>query len=91
LVVAVDVTGKPKTISRAHPSNIEIAVGSLLIMFNELAELRRAHSPPHIYISPEINGFGPGDFFKVREVFAASATAKDQLKRELELRVKALT
>jgi NTE family protein len=91
LVVAVDVTGKPKTISRAHPSNIEIAVGSLLIMFNELAELRRAHSPPHIYISPEINGFGPGDFFKVREVFAASVTAKDQLKRELELRVKALT
>jgi predicted acylesterase/phospholipase RssA len=62
-----------------------------LIMFNELAELRRAHSPPHIYISPEINGFGPGDFFKVKEIFAASEKSKDQLKRELELRVKALT
>ena len=48
LVVAIDVTGKPKTISRAHPSNIELAVGSLLIMFNELAELRRAHAPPDI-------------------------------------------
>ena len=90
LVVAVDVTGKPKTISRAHPSNIEIAVGSLLIMFNELAELRRAQTPPDIYISPEINGFGPGDFFKVKEIFAASEKSKDQLKRELELRVKAL-
>ena len=91
LVVAVDVTGKPKTISRAHPSNIELAVGSLLIMFNELAELRRAHAPPDIYISPQIDGFGAGDFFKVKEIFAASSPAKDKLKRELELRVKALT
>ena len=90
LVVAIDVTGKPKTLSRLHPSNIELAVGSLLIMFNELAELRRAHAPPDIYISPEINGFGAGDFFKVKEIFAASAPAKDKLKRELELRVKAL-
>ncbi len=90
LVVAVDVTGKPKTISRAHPSNIELAVGSLLIMFNELAELRRIHSPPDIYISPQIDGFGAGDFFKVKEIFAASQNSKDQLKRELELRVKAL-
>ena len=90
LVVAIDVTGKPKTISRAHPSNLEIAVGSLLIMFNELAEFRRAQTPPDIYISPEINGFGPGDFFKVKEIFAAAEKSKDQLKRELELRVKAL-
>jgi NTE family protein len=90
LVVAIDVTGKPKTLSRLHPSNIELAVGSLLIMFNELAELRRAHAPPDIYISPEINGFGAGDFFKVKEIFAASAPAKDNLKRELELRVKTL-
>jgi NTE family protein len=91
LVVAIDVTGKPKTLSRLHPSNIELAVGSLLIMFNGLAELRRAHAPPDIYISPEINGFGAGDFFKVKEILAASEPAKDRLKRELELRVKALT
>ena len=90
LVVAIDVTGKPKTISRVHPSNIELAVGSLLIMFNELAQLRRVRSPPDIYISPEIDGFGAGDFFKVKEIFAASEKSKDQLKRELELRVKAL-
>jgi NTE family protein len=91
LVVAIDVTGKPKTLSRLHPSNIELAVGSLLIMFNGLAELRRAHAPPDIYISPEINGFGAGDFFKVKEILSASAPAKERLKRELELRVKALT
>ena len=90
LVVAIDVTGKPKTLSRLHPSNLELAVGSLLIMFNELAELRRAQSPPDIYISPEVDQFGAGDFFKVKEIFAASERSKDQLKRSLELRVKSL-
>ena len=90
LVVAIDVTGKPKTLSRLHPSNIELAVGSLLIMFNELAELRRAQSPPDIYISPEVDHFGAGDFFKVKEIFAASEKSKDKLKRSLELRVKSL-
>ena len=90
LVVAIDVTGKPKTLSRLHPSNLELAVGSLLIMFNELAELRRAQSPPDIYISPEVDHFGAGDFFKVKEIFAASEKSKDKLKRSLELRVKSL-
>ena len=90
LVVAIDVTGKPKTLSRLHPSNIELAVGSLLIMFNELAELRRAQSPPDIYISPDVDQFGAGDFFKVKEIFEASEKSKDQLKRSLESRVKSL-
>jgi len=90
LVVAIDVTGKPKTISRAHPSNIELAVGSLLIMFNELAELRRIQNPPEIYISPDVDHFAAGDFFKVREIFAACEPAKDKLKRSLDLRVKSL-
>lgn len=90
-VVAVDVTGKPRTLSRAHPSNIELAVGSLLIMFNELAELRRAQNPPAIYLYPEVDHFAAGDFFKVKEIFAASEATKDKLKRSLEMRIKALT
>jgi NTE family protein len=90
-VVAIDVTGKPRTLSRAHPSNIELAVGSLLIMFNEMAELRRAQNPPEIYIWPEVDQFAAGDFFKVKEILAASETAKDKLKRSLELRVETLT
>lgn len=90
LVVAIDVTGRPKPITKMHPSNLELAVGSLLIMFHELADLRRRQAPPHIYIEPEINQFAAGDFFKVKEIFAACEPAKDKLKRELELGVKSL-
>lgn len=87
IVVAIDVTGKPKALARAHPSNMELAVGSMLIMFNQLADLRRAVSPPDIYIRPEVEGFGSREFFKPREIFEAAASSKDKLKRALELRM----
>ena len=87
IVVAIDVTGKPKALARAHPSNMELAVGSMLIMFNQLAELRRAVSPPDIYIRPEVDSFGSGDFFKPRQIFEAAMASKDMLKRALELRL----
>ena len=90
IVVAIDVTGKPKALARAHPSNMELAVGSMLIMFNQLAELRRAVSPPDVYIRPEVEGFGSREFFKPREIFEAATASKDKLKRALELRLNAL-
>ena len=91
IVVAVDVTGKPKPARRKHSSNMELAVGSMLIMFNQLAELRRAAAPPDIYIRPEVDHFGSGEFFKARDVFEAASLSKDKLKRALELRLNRIT
>ena len=88
IVVAIDVTGKPKLSGRKHATNMELAVGSMLIMLNQLADLRRAAAPPDIYISPKVDQFGSGDFFKLREIFESASTSKDQLKRALELRLK---
>ncbi len=91
IVVAIDVTGNPKPSKRAHPSNMELALGSMLIMFNQLADLRRAASPPDIYIKPDVDGYGAGDFFKIREVLKSAEASKDQLKRALELRINRIT
>jgi len=90
IVVAVDVTGRPRAANGANRSNIELAVGSLLILFHQVAGLRRTISPPDIYIRPDIDAFWGGDFFRVREVLEQAGTAKDQLKRELEKRINAL-
>jgi NTE family protein len=87
IVVAIDVTGKPKPLTNAKASNMELAVGSLLIMFNQLAETRRALSPPDIYIKPAVDNFGAGDFFRVTEMLDAAEPAKQQLKRALQLRL----
>ena len=90
IVVAVDVTGRPRAANGANRSNIDLAVGSLLILFHQVAGLRRTISPPDIYIRPDIDAFWGGDFFRVREVMEQARTAKDQLKRELEKRINAL-
>jgi NTE family protein len=90
IVVAVDVTGRPRAANGANRSNIELAVGSLLILFHQVAGLRRTISPPDIYIQPANDSISGGDFFRVREVMEQAAPAKDQLKRELEKRIAAL-
>jgi NTE family protein len=87
LVVAIDVTGQPKPVTGKTPGNLELAVGSMLIMFNQLAELRRAAAPPDIYLKPAVEGFGAGDYFKAKEIMAAAEECKDRLKRALDLRM----
>jgi NTE family protein len=87
MVIAVDVTSRPKDFRRAHPTNQELAVGAVLIMFNQIAELRRAQDPPDIYIRPDVGGFHAADFFRVRELFEAAKPAKEKLKRAIELRL----
>ncbi len=84
LVVAIDVTGRPRPPRNSHPSNLELAIGSVLILFHELADLRREHMPPDIYITPDIDLFNSGDFFKAKEIFLASEPAKERLKRALD-------
>jgi NTE family protein len=90
-VVAVDVTGRPRPITRGHPTNIELAVGSLFIMFHELANLRKTQVPPDIYLTPDVDQFAATDFFKAKQIMDAAAPCKDKLKRSLELRFMALT
>ena len=89
LVVAIDVTGRPRPSRRKHHSNLELAIGSMLIMFHQIAQLRRAVSPPDIYIEPPVGAFSALEFFRAEEMIAAASTSKDQLKRALELRLKA--
>jgi NTE family protein len=84
LTVAIDVTGRPTLARSGHASNLELAVGSLLIMFNRMAELKRALLPPDIYLAPTVDQFGAGDFFRVKEILAAAEPAKEELRRRLE-------
>ena len=87
LVVAIDVTGRMREPRRGHHSNMELAVGSMLIMFHQIAVLRREQNPPDIYINPPIEGFMANDFFRIGEMIEAASRAKDELKRALEMRI----
>jgi NTE family protein len=87
-VVAIDVTGIPKS-SRGTKtlSNMDVGIGSLMLMFAEIAKLRRAINPPDIYITPPLDGLGSADFFNVKGLLAAGDSCKDDLKRKLEMRL----
>jgi NTE family protein len=61
-----------------------MAIGSLLIMFNRMAELKRALSPPDVYLVPKVDQFGGTEFFRVREILAAAEPAKEDLHRRME-------
>ncbi len=91
IVIAVDVSGRPREANGKNRSNIELAVGSMFILFNQVASLRREISPPDIYVRPALDSFSGGDFFRIKEVIEQSQPAKDQLKRELEKRLTAIT
>jgi NTE family protein len=72
-------------------SNLEVAIGSLLIMFHQIAGLRHAANPPDIYIEPPLETFNAMDFFKPRDMWKACEPAKEKLKRALDLRIKGMT
>ncbi len=90
ITVAIDVTGRPSALRRPNHSNLEVAVGSLLIMFHQIADLRHAANPPDIYIEPPLDAFNAMDFFKPREMWKACEPAKDKLKRALDLRIRGM-
>lgn len=91
IVIAVDVSGRPREANGKNRTNMELAVGSLLILFNQVASLRREISPPDIYVRPALDLFSGGDFFRIKEVIEQAQPAKDKLKRELEARLTTLT
>jgi NTE family protein len=87
ITVAIDVTGRPRPQAGKARGNMELAIGSLLIMFHQVAELKRANGRPDIYIEPALNSITGADFFRLADVLKAAEPAKDQLKRELEKRI----
>ncbi|MCA0432848.1 MAG: patatin-like phospholipase family protein [Proteobacteria bacterium] len=90
LVVAVDVTGRPRAVDHNRRNNLQVAIGSILIMFNRLAETKRALSPPDVYVQPAVEQIGVADFFRVREIFEASVPAQERLRRALTVEMENL-
>ena len=45
--------------------------------------------PPDVYVRPEVNDFGIMEFWRVKEILAASDAGKDQFKRDLEAAIAA--
>jgi NTE family protein len=84
ITTAIDVTGKPSRGKRSKPSNMNLAIGGMIIAFHQIAALKRAANPPDIYIEPAVEGFQAHEFFKLDDILMAARPSRDQFKQELE-------
>ena len=84
ITVAIDVSGAPvPQAHRAHPSVTEALMGSAFIFERSIIREKLKTSQPDIYIEAGTSHFQIFDVFKVREILAAAAPAKERLKVQL--------
>lgn len=90
ITIGVDVTGAPQPrVGGKLPGSLETWIGAMQITFRSIVREKLRTDAPDIMIRPNVGGFAALDFYKFREIFAASEPAKDELKRALEAALKA--
>lgn len=91
VLVAVDVTGGPVPHPARAPSAFEAMLGSLQIMQGAIVAAKLKIYRPEIVVRPAVDRFRVLDFFEARAILAAADAAKDELKRELERHLSAVS
>ncbi|HEY5789219.1 MAG TPA: patatin-like phospholipase family protein [Gammaproteobacteria bacterium] len=89
LVIAVDVAKTREPERETVPGIIDAITGAYDIMHDAELGRRMRHSPPDIYVRPQIQGIRVFDFTSVEEVFRQAAPAMRRLRGELERRLRA--
>jgi NTE family protein len=85
LTVAVDVSGAPILPSkRTHPSAFAALVASSQIMQRTIIRQKLKVQQPDIYIDVEVDEYYVLDFHRFKQILAAAAPAKEQLRRQLD-------
>lgn len=89
LTVAIDVTGGPLAVIGRDPGNRDLWFGAAQIMQRQIVTLHNLEHPPDIHIEPAVDEFRVLEFFKIKAILAATAPAKERLKRKLALAIEA--
>lgn len=84
-VLAVDVTGGPSPSGKAYPNVFETTLGATQIMQSAIVEAKLALWRPDALVRPSVDGVTLLDFFKFAPALAASANAREETKRALDL------
>lgn len=84
ITVAVDVTGDPQRRPGMRvPTPMEAATGATQLLFHSITREKLKHTRPDILIRPKVGAFAAFDYFRIHEIFDATASAKEDLKRQL--------
>lgn len=86
LTVAVDVTAvrqRPGEREASAPGTLQLVAGATQMLFWALTREKLRSSAPDVLIRPDVGGFAALDFFRIKEILAAAAPAKRELKERL--------
>jgi NTE family protein len=85
VTVAIDVSGAPiAPDKRPHPSAFAALMASSQIMQRTIVREKLKVQQPDIYIDVEVDAYYVLDFHRFKEILAAAAPAKEQLRRQLD-------
>jgi NTE family protein len=87
LTIAIDVSGAANAdgSTNAQPSAVEVLMASSQIFQRSIVREKLRAGRPDIYIDCPVGNFSVLDFHRFKDVLAAAAPVKDQLKRQLGL------
>ncbi|MBA3016829.1 MAG: patatin-like phospholipase family protein [Desulfobacteraceae bacterium] len=88
LTIAIDVIGHRTAGPGLMPSLRDAIFNTFQIMEKSITREKLRAARPDIYIAPDISDVRVLEFYKAEHVFRQAQPAKDQLKRELEKRLK---
>jgi NTE family protein len=84
ITVAIDVSGSPTAPgTRPHPSAFAALMSSSQIMQRSIVREKLKVRQPDVYIDVEVDAFYVLDFHRLKDILAAAAPAKEQLRRQL--------
>jgi NTE family protein len=91
VTIAVDVTGDTRRHAGAKvpavPGPFEAMTGAAQLLFHSVTREKLKWRAPDIMIRPAVGAFGSFDFFKIGDILAAAAPAKEEVKRKLAQRL----
>jgi NTE family protein len=87
ITIAIDVSGAAQVNVQGtqHPSALEVLIASSQIFQRSIVREKLRAVRPDIYVDCPVGDFSVLDFHRFKDVLAAAAPVKDQLKRQLSL------
>ncbi len=87
ITIAVDVAGRRTSSSDATPSMADLVFNAFQIAARSIVQEKLCRVKPDIYVEPDIEDIRLLEFYKAAQVFRQAQPAKEQFKRELELKL----
>ncbi|WP_312798453.1 patatin-like phospholipase family protein [Tianweitania sp.] len=88
IVIAIDVIGDPIEDIGRTPKSMDMLLGANQIMMQAINQLKMKQNPPAIYLRPGTR-YRALDFLKIDRVLSETLSVKDELKRAVDVAVKA--